>query len=275
MTFSLAGARNTTAAALILLFANGVARAQDASIEKLLNQLPPPEKLIKPPVQQALQQPDPAFKDPMGRQIIVEVLRQNYPQALVLSRKLTESYPRSSAAYCARGGLALALRQFAEASSSFHTAANIQPRSALAYWGLASVEGAQKHFEAAVPYLHRAAELQPKSFLPNYVLSICVGRLGHKEESLEYAKKATALAPSVIFTWIQLARGEKAIGHTEATLDAMAKAAEVSPDSAAMLAVVGYSYINLNRVSQAIPPLQRAARLAPGIISYNRSLVIA
>ena len=30
-----------------------------------------------------------------------------------------------------------------------------------------------------------------------------------------------------------------------------------------MLAVVGYNYIDLNRVPQAIAPLQRAARLAP------------
>ena len=158
--------------------------AEDASIDKLLSKLPPPEKLAKSPVQRALQQPDPAFKDPLGRQTVMAVLMRNYPQALVLSRKLTERYPRSSAAYCVRGALGLGQRQFAEASSSFHTAANIQPHSALAYWGLASVEGAQRRFGAAVPYLHRVAELEPKSFLPYYALSGCAGQLGNKEESL-------------------------------------------------------------------------------------------
>ena len=57
--------------------------------------------------------------------------------------------------------------------------------------------------------------------------------------------------------------GLKGVLLSEATLTAVAKAAEVSPDSAAMLAIIGFSYINLNRIPQAIPPLQRAASLAP------------
>ncbi len=36
-----------------------------------------------------------------------------------------------------------------------------------------------------------------------------------------------------------------------------------SLDSAYMLATVSYSYINLNRIPDAIPPLQRAAHFAP------------
>jgi tetratricopeptide (TPR) repeat protein len=58
-------------------------------------------------------------------------------------------------------------------------------------------------------------------------------------------------------------KSEKALGHTEATLNAILKAAEVSPDNGLMLAVVGFSYINLGRIPQAIPPLERAARLMP------------
>lgn len=46
-------------------------------------------------------------------------------------------------------------------------------------------------------------------------------------------------------------------------MDAIAHGAEVSPDSATMLTIVGYSYINLNRLQQAIPPLTRAAKMAP------------
>jgi tetratricopeptide (TPR) repeat protein len=63
--------------------------------------------------------------------------------------------------------------------------------------------------------------------------------------------------------WIQLAKSEKALGHTEGTFNAILKAAEVSPDNGLMLAVVGFSYINLGRIPQAIPPLERAARLMP------------
>src|ERR1041385_2750788 len=71
------------------------AHAQDASIDNLLSKLPPPEKLVKPPIQQALQASDPATKDPLAKQILQAELMRNFPQALNLSRKLTERYPRS------------------------------------------------------------------------------------------------------------------------------------------------------------------------------------
>ena len=77
---------------------------------------------------------------------------------------------------------------------------------------------------------------------------ILAGELGRKEESATYARKGAALAPSDGYMWLQLARAEKSLGHTDATLNAIAKAAQVSPDSGSMLAVLGFSYINLNRI---------------------------
>ena len=88
-----------------------------------------------------------------------------------LSRKLTERYPHSAAAYCLRGSLACSLRQYGEATSAFHTAVGIQPRSADAHFGLGLVEGAQGHFAAALPHLQRCAELEPDSFIPYVFLS--------------------------------------------------------------------------------------------------------
>src|SRR5947209_4387494 len=133
------------AAALTLLtaFAGPDTFAQDPSIDKLLSKLPPPEKLAKPPVQRAMEQPDPAFKDPTGRQIFQAIVTHNFPQALNLSRKLTERYPRSAASQCLRGALALDFRQFGEASSCFWAATHIQPKFALAHYGLPYVEEAQ------------------------------------------------------------------------------------------------------------------------------------
>src|SRR5437016_14591427 len=81
------------------------AQSQDASLDKLLSKLPPPEKLGKPPVQRAVERPDPAFKDPLGRERLGMVFMRNFPQALVLSRKVTERYPRSAASQCLRGAL--------------------------------------------------------------------------------------------------------------------------------------------------------------------------
>ena len=236
--------------------------AQDASIDKLLNQLPPPEKLLKPRVQRAQKQ-DPTFRDPLGQQAVSAINKGDFRRAMNVSRKLTERYPHSAPAYCLRGSLAISLRQYGEATSAFRTALGIQPRSADAHFGLGLVEGVQGHFAAALPHLQRSAELEPDSFIPYFFLSECTQSLGRKEESRRYARKATELAPSFVFTWLQLARAEKELGHTEATLDAVSKAAELAPDNAAMLSLVGYSYISANRLAQAIPPLQRAARLAP------------
>src|SRR5256714_9215742 len=187
--------RNIVAVFALGLLGPTAALAQDASIDRLLNKLPPPEKLVKPSAKRAIEQPDPAFKDPIGRQLYQALVTQNFPQALTLSRKLTEHYPRSAASQCLRGALALDFRQFGEASSCFRAATNIQPKFALAHYGLAYVEGAQGHYAAAIPYLQRVAQLEPKAFITYYILSDCMLRIGRKQESRNYAKKAAALAP--------------------------------------------------------------------------------
>ena len=178
-----------------------------------------------------------------------------------LSRKLTERYPRSAGAQCLRGALAYDLRQFAEALASFRTATTIDPKFALAYFGMAAVEAIQGQYAAAMPHLQQVLKLQPNAAAAYYVLSDCAFELGRKEESATYARKGAALDRSDGYMWLQLAKAEKSLGHADATLNAIAKAAQVSPNSGMILAVFGFSYINLNRIPQAIPPLQRAAKL--------------
>jgi len=234
-----------------------------ASIDKLLSKLPPPEKIIEPSARKALAQPDPAFKDPLVTEIVVALNMRNFQLAMGLSRKLTERYPRSAGAQALRGALAYDLRLYAEASAAFRTGTTIDPKYPFAYFGLAAVEATQGQYAAAIPHLQQVLKLQPDAAGAYYVLSDCAFHLGRKEESVNYARKGAALAPSDGYMWLQLAKAEKALGHNDATLDAIAKAAQVSPDSGMMLAVLGFSYINLNRIQQAIPPLERAAKLLP------------
>jgi hypothetical protein len=52
--------------------------AQDPSIDRLLSKLPPPEKLTKSPLERALQQPDPALKDPIARQVVQAAAGRNF-----------------------------------------------------------------------------------------------------------------------------------------------------------------------------------------------------
>src|SRR5437899_11265046 len=117
--------RSITVVLSFALFAVTSALAQDTSIDRLLNKLPPPEKLVKLPAQRATEQPDPAFKDPIGRQVLQAVTTDNFPQALYLNRKLTQRYPRSLGAHYQRGVLAWTLRQYGDAPSSFSAEINI------------------------------------------------------------------------------------------------------------------------------------------------------
>ncbi len=230
-------------AALALAFAPEL-RAQDPSIDRLLSKLPPPEKLVKRPVERALDASDPAMRDPLVKSIGAALSAQNPGRALSFARQLTTRYPRNAAALTLRGMIAIIARQVSDASSSFHEAIAIQPKLSTAHFGLALVEAVQNRFGAAIPHLQRFVQLEPNAG---------AGWL---------ARRATAVMPSAVGSWIALARAEKAAGNTDGTLRAVQKAADLSPDSAAMLTIIGYSYIDLNRIPQAVPPLTRAAKLA-------------
>src|SRR4051812_48434790 len=85
-------------AALALGVASGNAHAQDPSIHRLLNKLPPPEKVIKPSVQQVIQKQDAALKDPLVRTMVSELNRGNVSGGLNAARALAKKYPKSAAA---------------------------------------------------------------------------------------------------------------------------------------------------------------------------------
>lgn len=240
-----------------------VASAQDPSIDKLLKKLPPPEKLVKPTVQRAVSQPDPALRDPLISQIVSAAQANNPGRALDGCHKLSAKYPKSAGSECLRGIVALTFDQYGEAASGFRHAIAIYPNFSLAHLGLAATEVFQNHYPAALPHLKTLTRLEPNYGFGWQALSDCSLRVGRKQESVEYALRATKITPSSASAWLQLARAQNAVGNGAATLQALTRGAEVSPDSAVILATVGFGYINLNRIPQAIPPLQRAARLAP------------
>jgi tetratricopeptide (TPR) repeat protein len=256
--------RSGSAAAIMLIAACVTsAHAQDPSIDRLLSKLPPPETFVKPPAQRALEQPDPALKDSLVQQIGVALRIRSFARALDLSHKLIERYPQSSGAYGLHGVVTSLLGRRAEAFAAFHKAIALRPNSSFAYFMLGNTEAGQGHFAAAMPNFQKVAELEPKSFIGPLFLSACAEKLGHKQEAIDYAKRTTAMSPAFVGGWIQLARAERTAGHQQETLAAVHRAAELSPDNAYLLATVGYGYINLNRISDAIPPLQHAAQIAP------------
>jgi tetratricopeptide (TPR) repeat protein len=262
MNFPLRSAGAIASFILAILSLSAV-HAQDPSIDRLLKKLPPPEKLVKPTVERAVRQSDPALRDPLASQIFSAAQSNNAGRALDLCRKLSAKYPKSAGSECLHGIVALTFSQYAEAATAFRHTIAIYPNLSLAHFGAAAVEVFQDHYAAAIPHLKELTRLEPQYGFGWQALSDCALRCGRKQESVEYALRATKVTPSSASAWLQLARAENAVGNAEATLQALGRGAEVSPDSATILATVGFGYINLNRIAQAIPPLQRAARLAP------------
>ena len=159
--------------------------AQDASIDQLLKKLPPPEKFAKSPVERALQQPDPADKDPLLKDIVQALRMRNGQRAFNLSHQLIQRHPESPAAYCINAIIAAGLRQYAEASSNLRKAIELRPNLAFAYFLLGDVEATQQHFGAALPHFQKVAELEPKNPIAWIYLSACAEKAGRKQESLD------------------------------------------------------------------------------------------
>src|SRR5205085_154968 len=88
-----------------------LASAADPSIDRLLNKLPAPEKFV-----------DPAQNDPLAKQMLAALKAKNFGTALDTSRRLANKYPKSLGAQTIHGLIALAMRQFAEASTAYHKA---------------------------------------------------------------------------------------------------------------------------------------------------------
>jgi tetratricopeptide (TPR) repeat protein len=207
---------------LILAVAAGASatRGQDASIDQLIKKLPPPEKVAK----SAIQQSDPAARDPLAQQILAAAKERNFGNALNFSRRLAERYPKSLGAHFIHGQLALALHHLPEARAAFRVSISLQPKFALGYIGVGAVEAVQNHFASALSQFQIVTRLEPKAEIGWEASSGCAERLGRLSESLEYAKRATIVAPSSTAAWLQLARAEKAAGHNQAALNAFSRA---------------------------------------------------
>ncbi len=171
------------------------ASAQDASIDELLKKLPSPEELAKPAVDKALQQPDPALKDPLAREVLLALQAQNFPRAADLSHQLLVRYPKAAGALCMNATTATAVGQIGEASFSLRKAISLRPDLAVAYFMLGNLEIRQQHYDVALPHFQKAAELEPKNPIAFVFLSQCYAKLGRGNEGIDYAKRATVAAP--------------------------------------------------------------------------------
>lgn len=209
---------------VLLLFTASVATlpAEDASVDQLIKKLPPPEKMAQSAV--AL---DPAIRDPLAKQIVDSAKAMNFGNAYALSQKLANRYPKSAAAQCLHGQLALGLRKFSDASSAFHKALAVQPNFALAYFGLGLTDAVQNRMAAAMSDFKQVTRLSPNTDAGWIGMSACAARMGQKRDTLSYAKQATAVAPKSAAAWLQLSKAETICGDQAAAAKALTRSNEL------------------------------------------------
>ncbi len=239
------------------------ARAQEPSIDSLLKKLPPPETLVKSPVQGALQENDPAFKDSLVQKIADAERNRDLWRMVDLAEQLKRKYPDSAGSHCLYGAGLLGAKKLPAAAAEFDQAIKLRKNFALAYFLLGLTEWRQQNVAAALPNFQKAAALEPKNPQPLIFVSASEGKLGHRQAAVEAAKHATTVSPAFASAWLRLALAEKGMGHTVESFHAITHAADLLPDNAYLLEAVGYSYINLNRIAEAIPPLERASHFTP------------
>jgi predicted Zn-dependent protease len=202
------------------------ARAQDASIERLLKKLPPPETLVtRPPAIPADQLE--VLNDPLTTRIGTTCAYGNWMAARWYAERLAQAHPNNPWVHCIRGQVAVQATRFSEAAAAFNRALKVRPKFSYAHLQLGSVEVVQQHFAAAIPYFKKYVELEPNEPIGWVFLSGCNEKLGRGKECLEYAKRGIATGPQYPGTWLQLAHAENAVGHPDNAKRALAKAEQL------------------------------------------------
>jgi tetratricopeptide (TPR) repeat protein len=204
---------------LLLALVRIIDAAEEPAIDRLLNKLPPPEKLVRPR--------DQAGVDPLVKKTLDAMRANKFNQALDYSRKLTRAHPASADAHGLHGWIAFNLRQVSEASTEFRNAVKAQRDYSFGYFGLGLCEATQTHYANALQNFQQLARLEPKAEVAWIASSGCAEHLGRRRESLDYAKRATVIAPRSAVAWVQLARAEDMNGHKAAAQRAFSRAREL------------------------------------------------
>ena len=206
-------------AALLLSSVLSAAGTEDASIDRLLKKLPPPEKFVRPR--------DAALSDPVANKTLEALNAQNFGRALDLSRQFSRSHRDSPIAHGLHGWVAFTMRQFGEATSEFRTSVKLQNDYSFGYFGLGLTEASQNHYASALQNFQQLARLEPKAEVAWVGSSECAERLGRRQDSLTYARHATVLAPNSAAAWLQLARAQDAVGDKLAAQRAFSRARQL------------------------------------------------
>jgi tetratricopeptide (TPR) repeat protein len=184
------------------------------------------------------------------------------------------------------------LGQLDEAARRFRDTIRRKPEHIEARLGLASIHIDQNKFAAAereladiATNLDRAIE-QPEgaSFKPlqartRNMLGHVLYRLGHHAPALEVLEMAATDAGDDTRRNAQIL-GDRALalgglGNHDEAIDTAQKALETWPENASLNHVLGFVLYFAGRVSDAIPPIQKALEINPGFTAALRTLALA
>jgi tetratricopeptide (TPR) repeat protein len=237
--------------------------AEDASINRLLKKLPPPEKLVKQSASQPSQAADPALKDPLLTYTIAAAMMRNFSQARLYSRKLSERFPRSAVAAILWGNCAYHARYYAEAAGAIRKALALAPRDAYTWMDLAIVENAMGHVAAALNAMVKAAEMSPNDGDLAAVLGFSYINLNRIPQAIPPLQRAAKLLPKDYLVQSQLGYCLLVTGKTNAAIGYLQKGAGLNSRYGPVWEHLGVAYKKQGRHRDAVSALENATRLLP------------
>lgn len=247
---------------LVLVLGNEIA-AQDASIDRLLKKLPPPEKIVKQSASQTSQAADPALKDPLLVYAITSAMMRDLSQALLYSRKLSERFPHCEVAALLWGNFAYRLRYYAESAGAFRKAVALAPRDAYTWMDLAIVENAMGHVGAALDAMVKAAHISPNDGDLAAVLGFSYINLNRVSQAIPPLQRAAKLLPKDYLVQSQLGYCLLVTGQTNAAIEYLQKGATMNSRYGPVWEHLGVAYKKQGRNRDAVSALEKATRLLP------------
>ena len=237
--------------------------AEDASIDRLLKKVPPPEKIIKPSAQQQSQRTDPALQDPLLVQIFALVNMGNVSQARLYSRKLSEKYPHSEAALILWGECAYRLRYYDEAAGVFQRAAVLAPRDAYVWMDLAKTENSLGHTGTTLNAMAKAAQVSPNDGELAAVIGFNYINLNRAREAIPPLQRASRLLPQDYLVQSQLGYCLLITGQPNAAIGHLQKGASLKSSYGPVWQHLGVAYQKQGRHRDAVTALEKATKLLP------------
>jgi tetratricopeptide (TPR) repeat protein len=237
--------------------------AEDASIDRLLKKLPPPEKLVKQSSPKPSQAADPALKDPLLTYAITSAMMRNFSQARLYSRKLSERYPHSAVAAILWGNCAYHARYYAEAAGAIRKALALAPRDAYTWMDLAIVESALGHVGAALEAMVKATQISPNDGDLVAVLGFSYINLNRVSQAIPPLQRAAKLLPKDYLVQSQLGYCLLVTGQTKAAIGYLQKGAGLNSRYGPVWEHLGVAYKKQSRHRDAVRALETATRLLP------------